>query len=225
MMAIPKQGPVVAIDGPAGTGKSSVTKELARRLDFTHVDTGALYRCIAWLSLEKATSGDESELTQLASNAHIEFANDRIIVNGTDVTDAIRTERIGMQASRVSSVPGVRAALLGQQRRLGCQGRTILEGRDIGTVIFPDADIKFFLTASSRVRAERRLQDLKSSGDHKTRLEDLIRQIDERDQADATRKAAPLKRAKDALLIDTSDRSFEEVVTDLEATVKKQLGL
>ncbi|MGZ3708965.1 MAG: (d)CMP kinase, partial [Bdellovibrionota bacterium] len=141
---IPKLGPVIAIDGPAGTGKSSATRRLADALHFVHVDTGALYRAIAVLSLENPSQ----DVGEIARTAHLEFRripsrnpSNRIFANGRDLTDSIRTPEVSMLSSKVSAIPDVRAALLGLQRRLGCQGKTILEGRDIGTVVFPDADV------------------------------------------------------------------------------------
>jgi cytidylate kinase len=155
IMSIPKLGPVVAIDGPAGTGKSSATKQLAAALGYVHIDTGALYRAIAFLTREQLgdsliqSPGDELEkAAEVARLAHLEFKRmprknpaNRIFANGRDLTDFIRTPEISMGASRVSASPAVRASLLGLQRRLGCQGKAILEGRDIGTVVFTDSDV------------------------------------------------------------------------------------
>lgn len=233
MMGIPKLGPVIAIDGPAGTGKSSVTRRLADALGFTHIDTGALYRAIAFLCIE---SGRGSALgaagPEVAKSAHLEFKRipsknpaNRIFANGRDVTDFIRTPEVSMAASQVSAVPEVRAALLGLQRRMGCAGRTILEGRDIGTVIFPDADVKFFMTASVEERAKRRLAELEASGADAPSYEEVRRQIEIRDQGDSTRAVAPLKQADDALVVDTSSMTLDQVVFQMERAVREHLKI
>jgi cytidylate kinase len=238
-MAIPKQGPVVAIDGPAGTGKSSATKRLADALNYVHIDTGALYRSIALLTLEACAPGEadsrevlEARASEIAHSIHLEFRRmprknpaNRVFANGRDVTDYIRTPEVTMVASRISAIPGVRASLLGLQRRLGCAGRTILEGRDIGTVIFPDADVKFFLTASIEERAKRRLIELEVAGaDTPVSFEEVKKQIAERDQVDSSRAVAPLKQASDAVVIDTSQMTLDEVVQLMKETVLKSIG-
>ena len=237
-MKNPKQGPVIAIDGPAGTGKSTATRRLAAALGFVHIDTGALYRAIAFLTREQLADhlvNSESEgekASEVARNAHLEFrlmvkknpAN-RIIANGRDLTDYIRTPEVSMEASRVSAYPGVRAALLGLQRRLGCQGNAILEGRDIGTVVFPDADVKFFLSASVEERAKRRLAELEASGADAPSYEEVKRQIAERDHGDSTRAVAPLKRASDSVDVNTTSMTLDQVVDHMESHVRKRLGL
>jgi cytidylate kinase len=230
-MAFPKQGPVVAIDGPAGTGKSSATKRLAEALGFVHVDTGALYRSIALAILESRGDVTEEVATEFARRAHLEFRrvpglnpSNRVLIDGRDVTALIRTPEVSMAASRISAFPGVRAALLGLQRRMGCLGRAILEGRDIGTVVFPDADLKFFLTASVEERAKRRLTELEAAGSDTPSFEDVKRQIAERDHADASRAVAPLRRASDAIEIDTSRMTLDEVVARMEALAREKLA-
>lgn len=242
MSLVPKQGPVVAIDGPAGTGKSSATKQLCARLGFTHVDTGALYRSIALLLREslgmtgappEALSDIQMErAVEIARGAHLEFKRDvhrnppnRVWANGRDVTEEIRTPEVSMWSSRVSAIPGVRSAQLALQRRLGCVGRTVLEGRDIGTVVFPDADIKFFLTATPDERARRRLAELQAGGKPAPSFEELRAQIVERDQADAGRAVAPMRRAEDAIEIDTSSMTLEQVVARMEQLARAKLGL
>lgn len=229
-MGIPKQGPVIAIDGPAGTGKSSATRRLADRLGFVHVDTGALYRAIALLAFEAEARGETVVGGELARRTHLEFRRDsqrnpsnRILANGVDVTDRIRTPEISMRASRISAEPEVRAALLALQRRLGCAGPSILEGRDIGTVIFPDADVKFFLSASIEERAKRRLIELETLGGDPPSFEEIKRQIAERDAGDSTRAVAPLKRADDAVAIDTSSLTLDQVVDRLAQEIIKKI--
>lgn len=235
-MGIPKQGPVIAIDGPAGTGKSSATRRLAEALGFIHVDTGALYRAIALLCMERELATpevDEAPLAvSLAKELHLQFKRiegknpaNRLFANGRDVTDFIRTPEVSMTSSRISAIPDVRAALLGLQRRLGCAGSAILEGRDIGTVIFPDADVKFFLTATPEERAKRRLIELEAAGSDAPSFEEVKAQIIARDHGDTTRKVAPLKKASDAIEIDTSVLTLDQVVESMRNTVRSRLGL
>jgi len=233
-----KKGPVIAIDGPAGTGKSSTTRQLAELLGFVHIDTGALYRAVALLALRKkidlssnldATAREN--LTEIAKSSHIEFKRietlepkNRVFVNGEDVTGFIRTEEVSLAASKASSVVGVRSALLGMQRLLGCAGKTILEGRDIGTVIFPDADVKFFLTASSHERAKRRFEELNRSGKLSQTLEEIQFQIEKRDSDDSNREIAPLKKADDAIEIDTTQLSLNQVVQKMVSIVQERVS-
>jgi cytidylate kinase len=236
ILGIPKQGPVVAIDGPAGTGKSSVTRKLAELLGFIHIDTGALYRAIGFLSLERISHFPEEieaeVAAQLSKSAHLEFyinpqlnpAN-RIFANGRDVTDFIRTSQVSMAASRISAVPEVRSSLLGLQRRLGCKGKSILEGRDIGTVVFPDADLKFFLGATAEERAKRRLIEMEASGMDVPTFEEVKSDIMSRDKNDTTRLVAPLKKAKEAIEIDTSSMTLDQVVQAMENIVRSRLKL
>lgn len=234
IVGIPKQGPVVAIDGPAGTGKSSVTHRLAEALGFIHVDTGALYRTIALLTLQRTKKVEEEPLlaSQIARSVHLEFRRiagknpaNRIFADGKDLTDFIRTPEVSMASSRISAVPEVRSALLGLQRRLGCAGKSILEGRDIGTVVFPDADIKFFLTASPDERAKRRLIELEAAGVDAPSFEEVKSQIIERDRGDMARAVAPLKKANDAVEVDTSNMTLDEVVKSMESQVRTRLRL
>lgn len=246
LLAIPKNGAVVAIDGPAGTGKSTATKRLAERLGFIHVDTGALYRAIAFLLLKEKDALEtgmdvftaeqlpdvEKRAREIAERTKLHFErkpklnpSNRIFANGIDITSFIRTPEISMGASRVSAIPGVRKALISLQRTMGGQGRAILEGRDIGTVIFPDADLKFFLTASIGERAKRRLSELEASGADAPSYEEMKRQISERDQGDMTRAVAPLRRADDAIELDTTNLTLDEVVDWMESKVRAKLKL
>lgn len=231
-MSIPKQGPVISIDGPAGTGKSTATRRLADALGFVHVDTGALYRAIAYLLLQRGhTTQDTEAAAEIARNTHLEFQrlpeknpSNRILANSNDVTDFIRTPEVSMAASQVSAVAEVRSALLGLQRRMGCVGRAILEGRDIGTVIFPDADVKFFLTASIDERAKRRLAELEAKGEDSPSFEEVKSQIVLRDDGDIQRAVAPLKRANDAIDLDTSNLTLDQVVENMKQQVIARLG-
>jgi len=219
---------VVAIDGPAGAGKSTVSRRLAVRLGYRLLDTGAIYRAVALIAQRQGVAWDDGAgCAALALALDIDFAFDgadnRVSVAGEDVSTGIRTPEISQGASKVSALPEVRAALLDLQRRLGTQGGVVAEGRDIGTVVFPDAGAKFFLTASPEVRARRRFEELRAAG--KTVDEAAtLREIIERDERDSTRAAAPLKQADDAVLVDSSGLSADEVVSRMEAEVRRRGG-
>jgi len=208
---------VVAIDGPAGAGKSTVARESARRLGFMLVDTGALYRGIARLAADRGIDwGDGPALGTMAEGAELSFGADSegvplLHIDGVDRSGEIRTPEMSMGASDVSKHPEVRAALLGLQRKLGAEGGVVLEGRDIGTVVFPDAEVKIFLTASARVRAQRRVTDLHARG-MEADLEATLAEVEARDLQDSTRAIAPLKPAEDAITLDTTDLGIEAVV-------------
>jgi cytidylate kinase len=224
---------VVAVDGPAGTGKSSATKRIADLMGLIHVDTGAIYRGVAYLSFEAGFSldldeSDQPAIAKIAQKAKFEFKRDektnpknRLYVNGHDVTALIRTPDMSMMASKISAIPGVRAALKDLQRSLGLSAPSILEGRDIGTVIFPDADIKFFLTASIDERARRRLDELEAQGGDTPSFDELREQIRLRDEGDSTRAIAPLRKAEGAIEIDTTNHSLDEVVNEMAKKIKE----
>ncbi len=220
MTPYPRSRPVVAIDGPAGAGKSTVTERVAARLGYTRVDTGALYRAVAWMVLERGVALDDAvaigrvarELAQPGVIAMSQTgAGTRVVVEGHDVSQAIRSQSVGLAASQTSQLPQVREALLDMQRLLGRDGGVVLEGRDIGSVVFPDAEAKFFLTASSLVRAERRLAELLARGEGPT-LEQVQSEVEERDRRDSMRAVAPLVRASDAILVDSSELGIDQVV-------------
>jgi cytidylate kinase len=217
---------VVAIDGPAGAGKSTVAREVAKRLGYVLVDTGALYRGVALAARERSVSwNDGPALGALATGLRLEFSSgtdglQRLLVDGRDRADEIRTPEISMGASDVSKHPEVRAALLGIQRGLGRNGGVVLEGRDIGTVVFPQAQTKVFLTASSTQRAARRVEELRARGipaDH----EATLGEVQARDAQDQEREHAPLKPAADSTLIDTTELSIEQVVERILELVAK----
>jgi CMP/dCMP kinase len=215
---------VVAIDGPAGAGKSSASKELARRLGYRLLDTGALYRAVALLSLRRGVDWDDpAAAAAVARDLDVEFrlhgAENRVFVAGEDVSAAIRTEQVSEGASRVSSHPEVREALLELQRRLASEGGVVAEGRDVGTVVFPDAAAKFFLTADSTVRAKRRYEELSAAGEAAD-LEATRDEIVRRDTRDTTRTAAPLVEAPDAIRVDSTDLSLEAVVDTMLTAVR-----
>jgi CMP/dCMP kinase len=211
---------VVALDGPAGAGKSTAARLLAERLGYVLVDTGALYRGVALAALERNVSWDDgTSLGALVDGLALSFERDesgasRLHIDGADRSGEIRTPQISNGASRVSRHPEVRAALLGLQRRLGEQGKVVLEGRDIGTVVFPDAEVKVFLTASDEARAKRRHAELQSSG-HAVELAEVLADLRERDKRDSERDVAPLRAAEDAVVLDTSDIDLGEVVERL----------
>ena len=217
--AAKEKGLVIAIDGPSGAGKSTIAKLLARRLQYTYIDTGAMYRAIGWQAQkEHVDPGDEPALTALCHRTEVTITHDghgqRIQVNGQDVSDGIRTPEMGMQASAVSRSPAVRAHLLTLQRQLGARGGVVMDGRDIGTVVFPDADVKFYLDASAEERGRRRYAELKEKG-MTVDIATITEEIRTRDRQDSTRAIAPLRQAPDAFYVDSSDLSLDEVLQAL----------
>jgi cytidylate kinase len=219
----------VAIDGPAGAGKSTVTRKVAERLGYVIVDTGALYRVVALAAEQSGVSfDDEARASALAEALVAENAVQlrrgadgapQVFLRGQDVSRSIRTQTIGQGASKVSAHPGVRKALLELQRSQGRAGGVVLEGRDIGTVVFPDAEAKFYLTASVEVRAQRRLDELAARGTPPS-LQEVLNEVAERDRRDSTRPVAPLRQAEDAKLVDSSSLSIEQVVEQIVAAVQ-----
>jgi|YelNatPaOPRAMG01_1025707.scaffolds.fasta_scaffold03679_4 cytidylate kinase len=204
---------VVAIDGPAGSGKSTVAKRVAAKLGCTYIDTGAMYRAVALLAERAGVDlSSESRLEAIAREAKIELpaGGTRVMLNGEDVTEAIRTPRISEAASKISAVPAVRRVLVEKQRAMASETSVVMEGRDIGTVVFPNADIKIFLDASPEIRKQRRLLEQAAKGDPVS-PEEIAREIEERDLRDRTRADSPLLQAPDAMYIDTSDLSLDEV--------------
>ncbi|NOY52262.1 MAG: (d)CMP kinase [Deltaproteobacteria bacterium] len=221
-----KKGPIVTIDGPSGSGKSTVARTVSERLGYRYIDTGAMYRGIGWLAREQKVPFREGpELTALLETARLSFeerdGRTALIVNGRDLTDRIRTAEMGMVASDISAIGSVRTWLSTLQRALGSEGKTVLEGRDMGTVVFPDAEVKIFLTASLQERARRRTEELKLRGeqvDCNVIQQDLAR----RDAHDRDRELAPLRKAKDALEIDTTSMTLNEVVNQILMVVRKK---
>jgi cytidylate kinase len=204
---------IVAIDGPAGAGKSTIARRIADRLGFTYINTGAMYRAIAFWALRNGTALDDMHrLERLALEAKIEFGpgDGSVRLNGEDVSEQLYTPEVTAAASKVSVVPGVRRALLPLQRQIAQRASVVMEGRDIGTVIFPEAQVKIFLDANPQERARRRANDLRNAGAART-LDAVSADIRERDMRDRTRPEAPLVQAPDAVLLDTSALSVEQV--------------
>ena len=216
---------VIAIDGPAGAGKSTIARRLAERLGFTYIDSGAMYRAVAlWAMRQNAEAADMHRMEQLALAADIELqpAGQVVLLNGEDVTAAIRTAEVGRQASMVAAIPGVRRALVEKQRALGARTSVIMEGRDIGTVVFPDAEVKIFLDADPGERVNRRVRDYRGQGDALA-AETIANQIRERDQRDRTRAEAPLTQAPDAVYIDSTGLSLDRVEEEILRIVRARI--
>ena len=210
---------VIAIDGPSGAGKSTIARELARKLGYRYIDTGAMYRAAALAAERQGVSLDDAgAMAALAPRLVIgqEMAGGNLItlLDGEDVSKAIRRADMGLKASAISALPLVRERLTELQRRMGKQGGVVMEGRDIGTVVFPDADYKFFLVASARERARRRSEELKQKGENIDPSK-VLADLQKRDYDDATRAVAPLRRAPEAIEIDSTARTIEEVVEEI----------
>ncbi len=202
---------VVAIDGPAGAGKSTIARRVAGRLGFTYIDTGAMYRAVALWGLRQSVSPDDMHrMEQLAMASEIELAPGRISLNGEDVTEAIRTPDVSNGASKIAVIPGVRRAMVAKQREMGERTSVVMEGRDIGTVVFPYAQVKIYLDANPEERVRRRLAEQRAKGEQVT-AEAVAALIHERDQRDSTRKDAPLSQAPDAIYLDSTGLGIEEV--------------
>ncbi|MCS6856415.1 MAG: (d)CMP kinase [Sandaracinaceae bacterium] len=217
------KGVVIAIDGPAGSGKSTVAQKLAKRLGYLHIDTGAIYRSLAFWALERQLPLEDGEaIARLASELSFEYDEAGLKVGGVRLGQALRHERVAEVAARLACYPQVREILLQVQRDLGAEGGVVLEGRDIGTVVFPDAELKVFLTASEEERALRRWREEKARG-FDSSLEEVRASIRRRDEQDARREVAPLRVAQDALQIDTTGREVEGIVAEIEGAVRKKL--
>lgn len=218
----------IAIDGPAGAGKSTIAKLAAKELGFIYVDTGALYRAIGLCAYRNGIgSKDADKIIDMLSDCKVELAfNDKkeqiVLLNGEDVSGFIRTPEISMYASDVSAIPEVRAFLLNLQRNMAKTNNIIMDGRDIGTVVLPDAQIKIFLTASAQVRAKRRYDELIEKGID-VKYEDVLSDVETRDYNDSHREIAPLKPADDGVIVDTSDLNLEQSVELLLNTMKERM--
>lgn len=229
--------PIIAIDGPAGAGKSTVARRVAKELDLLYLDSGAMYRAVTWLALDRGVSPqDEVSVAELLQDCHIQLSSSgdtpefaaypsRIWINGQEVTQQIRTPEVTRQVSVIAAQPTVRKVLLEQQQQYGVNGGVVMEGRDIGTAVFPQAELKIFLTASVAERARRRQRDMAAQNQPAASLEDLERAIDERDRKDSTRRVAPLKKAEDAIELNTDGLSIDDVVSKIVCLFKgKVLG-
>jgi len=213
----------IAIDGPSGAGKSSISKSVADKLGFIHVDTGALYRSLAYTVLKKGVSADdEISLKNLlkTTKVTIEYVDgvQKVFVNAEDMSDKIRSEEVSMMSSNISKKPIIREFLLDLQRQLAQENNVIMDGRDIGTVVLPNADVKIFLTASPEKRAERRFKQILEKGEKKE-YNSILKDIIQRDYQDSHREIAPLKPAEDSVFVDTSDLTFEESVLKITEVI------
>lgn len=214
---------MIAIDGPSGAGKSTAGRSLAEHLGYTFIDTGAMYRALAWLALRQNVPLDDGEaLACLARAARIELEQGgrRVRLDGGDVTDALRTRPVSTASSQVSVHPAVRREMVARQQALGRQGGVVLDGRDIGTAVFPDADVKFYVDADPRARATRRWRELQAKGEAAD-VDTIEQEIRTRDRVDMTRADSPLTRAADAVLLDTTDLEPAQVLERMLALVEQ----
>lgn len=216
----------IAIDGPAGAGKSTIAKKVAKELSFIYVDTGAMYRAMAFYLLEKGISGDEN-ISKACHDADIsiryENGEQQVILNGKNVTAFLRKEEVGNMASVSSANPEVRAHLLKLQRNLAAENNVVMDGRDIGTTILPNAEVKIFLTASAKIRANRRYLELTEKGEA-CDMDEILKDIIDRDERDMSRAVSPLKQAEDAVLVDSSELGIEEVVESILSVYRKKVN-
>jgi cytidylate kinase len=213
---------IIAIDGPSGAGKGTVARAVADQLGYRHVDSGAMYRAVGWKALrEGAPLDNEEAVARLAEASSIDVAATHVTIDGADITRAIRTPEIDRAAAAVARLPKVRAVLVARQREMGAGGNIVMEGRDIGTVVFPDADVKIYLDASPEERARRRANDPAHTG-VPAAVADVATLLTERDRLDQTRKASPLYAADDAIVVDTTGKTVDQVVTEVLRVVKDQ---
>ena len=218
---------VVAIDGPAGAGKSTIAKLAAEKLGYAYIDTGAMYRSVAWKFLQTGREFDEAYISELANTMIIEFKPEakvnRVFVDGTEVTEAIRTPEVTAIVSRVAAIGAVREAMVEQQRRMGEIGGVLMDGRDIGTVVFPKAELKIFVTASAEVRAERRYKELQAKG-QPADYESILKNVQDRDYMDSHREVSPLRQADDAIVLDNSHLTIAQQDAWLMDRVREKLA-
>ncbi len=220
-----QNGIIIAIDGPSGSGKSTISRKLAARLDLTYIDTGAMYRCVGLMAKRMKLSSEESpELLRLLDELNIRFDKidhaQQVLIGEEDVSQAIRDHEISRWASDFSALPAVRTRLVEMQRRMGEQGDVVMEGRDIGTNVFPNAQLKVFLTASAETRARRRMKELVDAG-QKVEFDKILADQIQRDENDSNRSLNPLMQAADAIVLDSTDLSIEDVVGQIAERVRK----
>lgn len=219
----------VAIDGPASAGKSTVAKLVAKRFNYVYCDTGAMYRAITWLALDHQLAvSDVDAISELAKHATIEFKpgeeEQRVFVNGTEVTKAIRGNAVSKNVSAVSAIPAVRTEMTRQQRQIAEKGGIVMDGRDIGTTVLPNAEVKIFLVASAHERGRRRYEENQEKGIHTGTLAELQAAIELRDKKDSTRKVSPLVQAADAIKLDSTNLTIDQVVDKISAIITKKIN-
>ena len=215
----------IAIDGPAGSGKSTVARRVAEKLELLYLDSGAMYRAVTVLAIQDELAADSPELIERVKACHIEFADNgkTILLNTKDVSVQIRTPAVNRRVADVAKIPEIRHEIVKHQQRIGAEGSIIAEGRDLTTIVFPDADFKFYLDASVTERAKRRLAELKKQN-VETTLAAVEAEISSRDEKDKTRTHSPLRAADDAIIIDTTDKTIDEVVDFITAQIGKDEG-
>ncbi len=218
----------VAIDGPAGAGKSTIARRLAKSMNYIYVDTGALYRTVALSIMQSGVDSDDvAAVTKHINGITVDIMykgdEQRVLLDGNDVSDLIRTPEVSMMASKTSAIPEVRAFLLGLQRKLANEHNVVMDGRDIATVVLPDSKVKIFLTASATVRAKRRYDELIAKGDN-VKFEDVLSDLIQRDEQDMNRAVAPLKPSEQSVIVDTSDLDLEGAVNAMRDVVNKILS-
>lgn len=216
---------IVAIDGPSGAGKGTVARALAKRLGYRHLDTGAMYRAVAWKAVHDGLSlDDENAVARLAEETTLEVDGAGMRIDGHDVTSAIRTAEIDRAAAATARLPKVRAELVARQRRAGANGGIVMEGRDVGTVVFPNADVKIYLDASPEERVRRRAADPAHGVGKQAALADVASELQARDLSDSTRAASPLAKAPDAILVDTTKLTIDQVVERVMELVEEAIS-
>jgi len=222
-----RKEPIIAIDGPVGAGKSVAARELARELGYSYLNTGAMYRAVAIAARDAAINPDDPNvaetLASILKTIKIKFEGEKLFLNGRDVSAKLNEPEVGDLASRFSALGAVRARMRELQRAAGADGRVVMEGRDIGTAIFPDAEFKFFLVADVKTRARRRYEELRKKGDSITE-DEVLAQLIERDRRDSGRELAPLKRADDAIEIDSTKLSIDAVVAAMKVKINARIN-